>query len=71
MLCTKYFVFNYFVFVLNDNMGYLIPLKLVQQCMKQLGGLYIYMCVFGSVSEKTKIGYIYKMGQFPRKLPHG
>ena len=37
-----------FVFVhgmLNNNMVCLIPFKLDQQCMKQLGGLYIYVCI--------------------------
>ena len=45
---TKYFVLNYFVCVdrmLYNNMGYLIPFKLGQKCMKQLGGLYLCMCV--------------------------
>ena len=49
MLCTKYFVLNYFVCVdcmLNNNMGYLVRFKLVQQCMKQLGGLYMWNVLY-------------------------
>ena len=48
MLCTKYFVVYYFVFahhMLNNNMGYFIPFELVQQCMKPLGGLKMYVCI--------------------------
>ena len=27
--------------------------------------------IYGTVSTKIALRYIYKMGQFPRKLPHG
>ena len=30
-----------------------------------------FITLIGSVSEKIALRYIYKMGQFPRKLPHG
>ena len=42
-----YLVLNYYFFVhrmLNNNMGLLISIKLVQQCIKQFGGLNI--CVY-------------------------
>ena len=75
VLC--YFVFNHFVFVLGmlkNNMRYLIPIKLVQQCMKQLGGQYNVCIYYHHKSPRTvatkwflSIVHWYEMVHFVRR----
>ena len=55
----------YFLFahrMLNNNMGYFIPFELVQQCMKPLGGLKMYVCI--SFHHKSECLYL----QTPRTV---